>query len=65
MLKEYTSKAPVRSGFPRPATAHAWLGRLYEGQNKMEEAEKEFVEARKLDPKNKLALEGLKRLKKG
>jgi tetratricopeptide (TPR) repeat protein len=65
LLREYAKKAPVRSGYPRPATAHAWLGRLYEEQNKMEEAEKEFEVARKLDPKNKLAQEGLKRLKKG
>jgi tetratricopeptide (TPR) repeat protein len=65
LLREYTKKAPVRSGYPRPATAHAWIGRLYEGQNKMQEAEQEFEFARKLDPKNKLALEGLKRLKKG
>jgi tetratricopeptide (TPR) repeat protein len=65
LLREYVKKAPVRSGYPRPATAHAWMGRLFEEQNRKEEAEKEFVEARKLDPKNKLALEGLKRLKKG
>ena len=65
LLREYAKKAPVRSGYPRPAAAHAWLGRLFEEQNRMEEAEKEFVAARKLDPKNKLALEGLKRLKKG
>jgi tetratricopeptide (TPR) repeat protein len=65
LLREYAKKAPVRSGYPRPATAHAWLGRLFEEQNKMEEAEQEFEAARKLDPKNKLAQEGLKRLKKG
>jgi len=65
LLKEYAKKAPVRSGFPRPAAAHAWLGRLYEEQGKREEAEKEFESALKLDPKNKLAQEALKRLKKG
>jgi tetratricopeptide (TPR) repeat protein len=65
LLRDYAKKAPVRSGYPRPATAHAWIGRLYEGQSKMEEAEKEFEVARKLDPKNRLAQEGLKRLKKG
>jgi len=65
LLREYAEKAPVRSGYPRPATAHAWLGRLYEDQNQTQEAEKEFEVARKLDPKNKLAQEGLKRLKKG
>jgi tetratricopeptide (TPR) repeat protein len=65
LLREYAKKAPVRSGYPRPAAGHAWLGRLFEEQNKMEEAEKEFETARKLDPKNKMAQEALKRLKKG
>jgi tetratricopeptide (TPR) repeat protein len=65
LLREYAKKAPVRSGYPRPATAHAWLGRLFEDQNKMEEAVKEFESALKLDPKNKMAHEVLKRLKKG
>jgi tetratricopeptide (TPR) repeat protein len=64
LLKEYARKAPVRSGYPRPAAAHAWLGRLLEDQNKMEEAEQEFEMARKMDPKNKMAQEALKRLKK-
>lgn len=65
LLRDYAKKAPVRMGYPRPAAAHAWLGRLFEEQNKMEEAEKEFESARKLDPKNKMAQEALKRLKKG
>jgi tetratricopeptide (TPR) repeat protein len=64
LLREYPKKAPVRSGYPRPAAAHAWLGRLFEDQNKMEEAVKEFESALKLDPKNKMAHEALKRLKK-
>jgi tetratricopeptide (TPR) repeat protein len=64
LLREYAKKAPVRSGYPRAATAHAWLGRLFEEKNEMEEAEKEFETARKLDPKNKMAQEALKRLKK-
>jgi tetratricopeptide (TPR) repeat protein len=65
LLWEYAKKAPVRSGYPRPAAAHAWLGRLFEDHNKMEEAVKEFENALKLDPKNKMAHEALKRLKKG
>src|SRR5713226_8387477 len=65
LLREYAKKAPKRSGYPRPAAAHAWLGRLYEEQNKMEEAAKEFESAVKLDPNNKMAQEALKRLKKG
>jgi tetratricopeptide (TPR) repeat protein len=64
LLREYAKKAPVRAGYPRPAAAHAWLGRLLEDQNKMEGAEQEFEIARKLDPKNKMAQEALKRLKK-
>jgi len=54
----------MRSGHPRPAAAHAWLGRLFEDQNRMEDAMKEYESALKLDPKNKMAQEGLKRLKR-
>jgi tetratricopeptide (TPR) repeat protein len=64
LLREYAKKAPLRSGYPRPAAAHAWLGRLFEEQNNMEEAVREFESALKLDPKNKMAHEALKRLKK-
>src|SRR6267142_1953338 len=42
LLREYAKKAPTRSGYPRPAAAHAWLGRLYEDQRRMEDAAKEF-----------------------
>ena len=65
LLREYAKKAPMRSGYPRPAAAHAWLGRLFEDQNKIEEAVKEFERALELDSKNKMAHEALKRLKKG
>jgi len=65
LLREYAKKAPLRSGYPRPAAAHAWLGRLFEDQSRMEDAAKEFESALKLDPKNKMAQESLKRLKKG
>jgi tetratricopeptide (TPR) repeat protein len=64
LLREYAQKAPTRSGYPRPAAAHAWLGRLFEEQDEKEKAEKEFESALKLDPKNKVAQEALKRLKK-
>ena len=65
LLKDYAERAPTRSGYPRPSAAHAWMGRLFEDQNKMEEAALEFESALKLDPKNKMAQEALKRLKKG
>jgi len=65
LLREYAERAPTRSGYPRPAAAHAWLGRLFEQQDKREEAAKEFEGALKLDPKNKMAQEALKWLRKG
>ena len=65
LLREYAKKAPTRSGYPRPAMAHAWLGRLLEEQNKKAAAQEEFESALKSDPKNKMAQEALKRLKKG
>src|SRR5881396_124543 len=65
LLKDYAERAPTRSGYPRPSAAHARMGRLFEDQNKMEEAALEFESALKLDPKNKMAQEALKRLKKG
>ncbi len=65
LLREYASRAPTRTGYPRPAAAHAWLGRLFEDQSKMEDAAKEFESALRLDPRNKMAQEALKRLKKG
>ena len=65
LLHEYLKRAPLRSGFPPPWRAHEWLGRLYENQQKSQEAIQEYETALKLDPKNKNAREALKRLKKG
>jgi tetratricopeptide (TPR) repeat protein len=65
LLREYARKAPKRSGYPRAAAAHVWLGRLFENENKTEDAAREYETALKLDPKNKMAQEALKRLKKG
>lgn len=65
LLQEYAKKAPKRSGYPTPAAAHVWLGRLYENKNDTECARKEFENALQLDPKNKMAQEGLKKIKKG
>ena len=64
LLQDYAQKAPVRTGYPRPAAAHAWLGQFFENENKREVAMKEYETALKLDPKNKMAQEALKRLKK-
>ena len=64
LLRKYAQKAPTRTGYPRPAAAHAWLGQLFENENKPEDAVKEYETALQLDPKNKTAQEALKRLKK-
>ncbi len=64
LLRTYLKTAPMRTGYPRPAAAHVWLGRLFEEQDKMEEATNEFESALRLDPKNKMAQEAMKRLKK-
>jgi TolA-binding protein len=64
LLQEYASKAPKRSGYPSPAAAHVWLGRLFESQNKTADAEKEFETALSVDAKNKMAQEALKKIKK-
>lgn len=64
LLREYLKTAPMRTGYPRPAAAHAWLGRLFEQQGRMEDAVSEFERALELDPKNKTAQDALKRLKK-
>src|SRR6202795_4423761 len=45
LLREYLSAAPTRTAFPRPAAAHVWLGRLFEGQEKMDAATKEYETA--------------------
>jgi len=64
LLEEYAKKAPKRNGYPTPATAHVWLGRLYESQGRTGDAEKAFEEALRLDPRNKLAQEAVKKIKK-
>ena len=64
LLQEYAKRAPKRNGYPSPATAHVWLGRLHESRDDIKEARKEFEDALRLDPKNKMAQEELKRVKK-
>jgi TolA-binding protein len=65
LLQDYLSSAPVRSGYPRPAAAHYWLGRFYENAGNAAGAREEYAKAVKEEPKNKLAQEALKRVKKG
>jgi tetratricopeptide (TPR) repeat protein len=64
LLREYLQKAPKRTGYPRYAVAHEWLGRLHENKGEKESAVKEYQVALQLEPKNKSARESLKRVEK-
>jgi tetratricopeptide (TPR) repeat protein len=64
LLREYAKRAPKRNGYPSPAAARAWLGRLYVIKNDLANAKEEFENALRLDPKNKMAQEELKKIKK-
>jgi tetratricopeptide (TPR) repeat protein len=63
-LRDYLKKAPVRNGYPRPTMAHYWLGQSFENQGDAGAARGEYETALKLEPKNKMAQEALKKLKK-
>lgn len=65
LLREYLKKSPMRTGYPRPAEAHYWIGKLYESQNNARAATEEYQAAVKLDAKNKPAREALKKIGKG
>lgn len=64
LLREYARRAPKRMGYPSAAAAHVWLARLYQGQNDVKKAREEVESALRLDPRNKVAQEDLKKLKK-
>src|SRR5713101_1514040 len=63
-IRDYLQHAPKRNNYPSPAFAHYWLGRLAETRGQAKAATEEYAAAVKLDPKNKLANEALKRAKK-
>jgi tetratricopeptide (TPR) repeat protein len=64
LLREYLNTAPRRTGYPRPALAHDWLGRLFENQNNRDAAAREYATSLHADPKDKTAQEALRRLGK-
>ena len=64
LLREYLNTAPRRTGYPRPALAHDWLGRLFENQNDRDAAAREYSTSLHVDPKDKTAQEALRRLGK-
>jgi TolA-binding protein len=64
LLREYLKQAPKRSSYPRYATAHEWLGRVYENKGDKQTAAKEYQAALQLEPKDKNVREELKRVAK-
>ena len=60
-LKTYLATAPPRRDFPSHASAHVWLGRLYEQLAKLQLAAQQYKSALELDPDNKDANEGQRR----
>jgi len=64
LLREYLRTAPRRTAYPRYAIAHEWLGRLYENRGDKEAATREYQAAVQLDPKDKNARDGLRRVGK-
>lgn len=64
LLRDYLKTAPARTGYPRPAAVHDWMGRLFESQNDRDAALREYQSSSRLDPKYKPTQEALKRLGK-
>jgi tetratricopeptide (TPR) repeat protein len=60
-LRSYMAMVPDAADVPSHSEAHEWLGKLYEGQNKMDQAASEYQAALDLDPKNKSLREAVKR----
>lgn len=61
-LKTYLMKAPPRNDYPPYASAHDWLGRIYEIWGKNQEAIAQYREALELSPDNETAQNALQRL---
>ena len=61
-LKAYLSGTPRRDDFPPHATAHDWLGQIYEIWGRKEQAVEQYRSALRLSPDDQVAREALKRL---
>jgi len=63
-LRMYLANVPPNSAFPSQASAHEWLGKLYESENRPDLAAEEYRTAESLSPRNKDFREALKRVEK-
>jgi len=61
-FEEYLSRAPKRDDFPPHASAHDWLGRIYEHWGQVQQAIQQYKIALNLSPDNQRARNGLHRL---
>lgn len=62
LLRDYLQTAPMNSDYPRPWTAHYWLGQLEERRKNPSGARAEYQAALKLNGKYKAAQDALKQL---
>ena len=62
LLRDYLQTAPMNSDYPRPWTAHYWLGQLEERRKNVSTARAEYEAALKLNGKYKPAQDALKQL---
>lgn len=61
-LKAYILKTPPRDDFPSHASAHDWLGRIYELRGETQQAIEQYRSALKLRPDNQMAHDALRGL---
>jgi tetratricopeptide (TPR) repeat protein len=63
-LRNYLANVADNVEVPSHASAHEWLGRLYEGQSKLDQAVAEYQASLALDPRNSSVRDALNQLKK-
>jgi tetratricopeptide (TPR) repeat protein len=63
-LRAYLDAAPQNSELPSRASAREFLGRLYEQENKLDNAAQEYQDALAIDPHNRSLHDDLKRVQK-
>jgi len=62
-LRAYLHRAPDADDMPSAASAHLWLGRLYERADRPSAAVAEYLTVLKLDPGRRAARDALRRLR--
>jgi tetratricopeptide (TPR) repeat protein len=64
LLRNYLATMPVNSEAPSQASAHEWLGRLFEQEGRNSEAAQEYKASLVLNPHDKNVREALRRVQK-